>query len=449
MYYTIYKTTNLITNKIYIGQHITNNFDDGYLGSGKNLKHDIKKYGKENFTKEILFIFDNFDDMDNKEKELVTKEFVLREDTYNLIQGGLQFNTSGQTIVKDKDGNNQLVYLNDPRYLSGELVGVTKGKVVVRDKNGITSQIAIDDPRYLSGELIPITTGKVIVKDKDGNTLYVSTDDERYLNGELVSIIADKVLVKDKDGNRLHVDKDDPRYISGELVGITKDMILVKDPNNSEKNIYVTNEEYKNGNYESFMKGRVLVKDPNNPSKKIHITQEEFNTGNYEGITKGMFLAKNVKTGIIEYINKDDPRILSGEYVGKNAGKKYIHNDKLQQKKMINGEEYKQFLIDNPDWQPGFKNYKEKIPNKMIHKDGVMIRIHPNELEQYISDGWKLGMTNESKKNISNYRKNTICISKNNIVKYIKESEIQNYLNDNWILGNIKNKTNKVVNKNE
>lgn len=58
-------------------------------------------------------------------------------------------------------------------------------------------------------------------------------------------------------------------------------------------------------------------------------------------------------------------------------------------------------------------------------------------------------MTNNSKKNISNYRKNTVCISKNNIVKYIKESEIQHYLNDNWILGNIKNKANKVVNKNE
>jgi hypothetical protein len=441
MYYTIYKTTNLINNKIYIGQHITDNLDDGYLGSGTNLHKAIKKYGKENFKKEILHIFDNFDDMDNKEKELVTKEFVLREDTYNLIQGGLQFNTTGQTIVKDKDGNNQLVYLNDPRYLSGELVGVTKGKVVVKDKDGNSMSVSINDSRYLSGELIPITAGKVTVKDKDGNILYVSTDDPRYLSGELISIVTGKALVKDKDGNMFSVFIDDPRYLSGELVGITKDMIIVKDPNNSEKNIYVTKEEYKNGNYESFMKGRVLAKDPNNQSKKFHITQEEFDTGNYEGITKGMFLAKNVKTGVIEYIDKNDPRVLSGEYVGKNAGKKYVHNDKLQRKKMVNGDEYEQFLIDNPDWRPGFKNYKEKIPNKMIHKDGVMIRIHPNELEQYISDGWKLGMTNNSKKGISNYRKNTICISKNNVVKYIKESEIQSYLNDNWILGNIKNRS--------
>jgi group I intron endonuclease len=48
----IYKTTNLINNKIYIGQHSRN--DPDYLGSGKILNKSIKKYGKENFTREIL-----------------------------------------------------------------------------------------------------------------------------------------------------------------------------------------------------------------------------------------------------------------------------------------------------------------------------------------------------------------------------------------------------------
>lgn len=33
-YYFIYKTTNLINSKIYIGQRSTNKIDDGYLGSG-------------------------------------------------------------------------------------------------------------------------------------------------------------------------------------------------------------------------------------------------------------------------------------------------------------------------------------------------------------------------------------------------------------------------------
>ena len=84
MFYIIYKTTNTINNKFYIGKHQTTNLDDGYLGSGKLLKRAIEKYGKDNFIREILHVFDNEQDMNNKEKELV----VVSEDTYNLCEGG-------------------------------------------------------------------------------------------------------------------------------------------------------------------------------------------------------------------------------------------------------------------------------------------------------------------------------------------------------------------------
>lgn len=87
-YYTIYKTTNLINGKIYIGKHQTNNLDDGYIGSGKHLRHSIKKYGIENFVKEILYVFDTEVEMNAKEKELVTEEFCMRKNTYNICEGG-------------------------------------------------------------------------------------------------------------------------------------------------------------------------------------------------------------------------------------------------------------------------------------------------------------------------------------------------------------------------
>ena len=88
MFYTIYKITNKIDNKIYIGKHQTENLDDGYMGSGKHLKRAQKKHGIQNFVKEILFTFDSEDQMNAKEKELVTEEFCKRKDTYNLCPGG-------------------------------------------------------------------------------------------------------------------------------------------------------------------------------------------------------------------------------------------------------------------------------------------------------------------------------------------------------------------------
>lgn len=42
----IYKTTNLINKKQYIGKHI-GKINDFYLGNGINIKAAIKKYGKE------------------------------------------------------------------------------------------------------------------------------------------------------------------------------------------------------------------------------------------------------------------------------------------------------------------------------------------------------------------------------------------------------------------
>lgn len=88
MFYLVYKTTNLLDGKFYIGTHRTTNIHDGYMGSGKYLKHAIEKFGIENFRREILFTFDNANDMFAKEAELVTEDMIASKNTYNLKVGG-------------------------------------------------------------------------------------------------------------------------------------------------------------------------------------------------------------------------------------------------------------------------------------------------------------------------------------------------------------------------
>jgi hypothetical protein len=51
--YFVYKITNHINGKMYVGQHVVVNENDLYFGSGFLLKVAIKKYGKENFSKKI------------------------------------------------------------------------------------------------------------------------------------------------------------------------------------------------------------------------------------------------------------------------------------------------------------------------------------------------------------------------------------------------------------
>lgn len=88
MFYLIYKITNNVDNKIYVGKHKTQNKNDDYFGSGLLLKRAIEKYGIDKFKKEILFECLNEEELNQKEKDIVNEEFIARLDTYNIKLGG-------------------------------------------------------------------------------------------------------------------------------------------------------------------------------------------------------------------------------------------------------------------------------------------------------------------------------------------------------------------------
>jgi len=143
----IYKTTNLVNGKIYVGKDMKNR--SHYLGSGLILKQAIKKYGKENFKKEVIE-----DCGDDKEFLSVREIFWIRELRsnrqglgYNLTEGG----TGGDTFTTNP--NKILINIKRSKSLKGKLSG---------DKNPskrFEVRIKISETlkrKYRSGEIVPL-----------------------------------------------------------------------------------------------------------------------------------------------------------------------------------------------------------------------------------------------------------------------------------------------------
>jgi group I intron endonuclease len=126
MHYYLYKITNLINNRIYIGVHQTKNLDDGYMGSGKIIRQAIAKYGLPNFKKEIIEFFDNKSSMLERESEIVNEDFLNEESTYNLKVGGtggfdyINKHKLNQTTEKLSNGRKRMILWHQMNDTSGE-----------------------------------------------------------------------------------------------------------------------------------------------------------------------------------------------------------------------------------------------------------------------------------------------------------------------------------------
>ena len=285
-FHYLYRITNLVEQKYYYGIRTSRNIlpqqDLGikYFSSSQD-KNFIKDQNDhpENYRYKIIIISDTRKRVAELEIKLHNK-FNVGDNPkfYNrIIQTSFGLDPTGKVCVKDEFGNNILISVNDPRYLSGELYPITKGWVTVKDKVGNNYRVSINDPRYLSGELQHIRKGKIMVKDHDGNNYSVSINDPRYLSGELEHVLKGRVMVKDHDGNNHSVYINDPRYLSGEMQHVRK----------------------------GKMTGLVSVKDNFGNSSQVSIK---------------------------------DPRYLSGELKSITSGSKWIHNPKLKQNKRVNSD---------------------------------------------------------------------------------------------------------------
>lgn len=124
----IYKTTNLVNGKYYVGKDEKNNPE--YLGSGLLLKKAIKKYGRENFRKDILETCVDRKELNERETYWI-KELEAIDKGYNIALGGsggdtYTNNPKLQEIVEKLSGENNHFFGKKHTDESKDKIGETK-----------------------------------------------------------------------------------------------------------------------------------------------------------------------------------------------------------------------------------------------------------------------------------------------------------------------------------
>lgn len=165
-YNYIYKTTNLINGKIYIGVHSTNNLEDGYIGCGiksqacvkkfyksnrKSPFHSaVRKYGYYSFSTQILWMFDTSKDAYEVEELLVDEDFIKLPNVYNAKTGGI----GGRKLTKDLSDTQKRVIIYFRNGMSVRKLnikyGLTKSRIaeMVKEVDKVKRGYIITKIRY-------------------------------------------------------------------------------------------------------------------------------------------------------------------------------------------------------------------------------------------------------------------------------------------------------------
>ena len=331
-FHYFYKITNLNNGKYYYGVHSTTDLYDGYSGSGILLKTAYKKYGIENFTKNIIKFFDDRKSLLEYEKYIVNEELVNSEDCYNLTIGGkgdetifhkdnyILHTTKGLIHINDGIKNKMIKQKDLNEYINngwniGQLHKSTKGKIVIKKENCLERFIYPEDfPKY----------------EKDG---WIKGGKSR--NRGTVFNSKNKIWINNKIIGKRIYPEDFPKYekdgwIKGILQKTTKGYIRITN-GKEDKNIHPENKE-------------LLYFYLNN------------------GWRKGSHVKHNNKS----WVSKDGKSIV----ISKSELKKYL--------------------------EEGWINTRMPIDNKQkgkvsIYKDDKQKYINKEELELYIKFGWKRG----------------------------------------------------------
>jgi hypothetical protein len=373
--FLVYKTTNLINGKIYVGVHACSCKDCKYMGSGPGILRAIKKYGKKNFKRDILFECYNEEEMLAKEADIVNEEFILNENNYNLTLGGI-CGTKDRVTVKDENNNFYQIKKDDERFTSKQLVGVMKNKVTVKDKQNKTFSVNTSHPDYLSGKLVHIFKGTVIAKNKTtGEIKHISSDvfNSKDQN-EWVGLNENKIVLKDKNGICKKYHKNDPRRFNGELQHVSTGLIAVKDNKGDTFSVQKDDARYLSGELNHVAKGRISVINNKGDKFSVFSNDPRYLSGELKGVTIG-YATYYDKDGKKYYIEKDSPLIKELSLVHKNKNKVVV-KDK-------NGN-ILQVDKNDPMILSGELTNINKGKISVIDKNGKTFKVHKND-PRYLS----------------------------------------------------------------
>lgn len=118
----VYKTTNIINGKMYIGKHKGKQFDNKYYGSGLVITQAIKKYGKKNFIVTLMSKADTLEELDWAEIQLIAEyKNKYGRFCYNQAKGGEGGNAwEYKTEEEKKEFCEKMTIINKERCSSPE-----------------------------------------------------------------------------------------------------------------------------------------------------------------------------------------------------------------------------------------------------------------------------------------------------------------------------------------
>jgi len=363
-YYYVYRLDHVDSGEFYFGSRGSKYHPtlDKYMGSMVTWKPDktklIKTILKDNFETreeamlcEASLIIENIDDKLNR--------------NYNIPPHN--FHSTGKVTVKDKDGNTSSVSINDPRYLSGELIRPwtgrhhseeTKKKISETWKRNKMGQ-GENNPQY----------GKCWIYNKELKS-------NKMVKKEELQVWLEQCWLRGRE-DKFYPDwektKASHQGINNSQYGTC--WIYNEEP---QENKRVEKEEVQFWLDKGWIKGRKIIrvnkyqglnvigktntKDKDGNKFRISVSDPRLLSGELVGITKGTHQSEETKEKMRE--TRKRIKFSQGE---KNTqyGTRWIYNTELKKNKKVKKEEVQLWL--DKGWIKGLKTeYHEKIKNSYL-----------------------------------------------------------------------------------